>query len=175
MKFSVKSAAMSVLSVLVVAPALLAAGSASAQTVRGMEGSYLGGGASVGLNGEVGSNDANFGGNVQGRFDIPQAPVSLRGAALITGNSVNLVPTVTVDLGVAPNTNVYLGGGYSFATNEGKPSALGNQNAAVLTAGVETAVHRNIALYSDVKVALDGVAASNKTPVSVQVGAAYRF
>jgi hypothetical protein len=175
MKFSVKSAAMSVLSVLVVAPALLAAGSASAQTVRGMEGSYLGGGASVGLNGEVGSNDANFGGNVQGRFDIPQAPVSLRGAALITGNSVNLVPTVTVDLGVAPNTNVYLGGGYSFATNEGKPSALGNQNSAVLTAGVETAVHRNIALYSDVKVALDGVAASNKTPVSVQVGAAYRF
>jgi outer membrane autotransporter protein len=175
MKFSVKSAAMSILSVLVVAPALLAAGSASAQTVRGMEGSYLGGGASVGLNGESDSNDANFGGNVQGRFDIPQAPVSVRGAALITGNSVNLVPTVTVDLGVAPNTNVYLGGGYSFATNEGATSALGNKNSAVLTAGVETAVRRNIALYSDVKVALDGVADSNKTPVSVQVGAAYRF
>jgi opacity protein-like surface antigen len=178
MKFSVKSAAMSILSVLVVAPAFLAAGSASAQTAqtaRGMEGSYLGGGASVGLNGESDSNDANFGGNVQGRFDIPQAPVSLRGAALITGKSVNLVPTVTVDLGVAPNTNVYLGGGYSFATNEGATSALGNQNAAVLTAGVETAVRRNIALYSDVKVALDGVADSNKTPVSVQVGAAYRF
>jgi outer membrane autotransporter protein len=175
MKFSVKSAAMSILSVLVVAPALLAANSASAQTVRGMEGSYLGGGASVGLNGESDSNDANFGGNVQGRFDIPQAPVSVRGAALITGNSVNLVPTVTVDLGVAPNTNVYLGGGYSFATNEGATSALGNKNSAVLTAGVETAVRRNIALYSDVKVALDGVANSNKTPVSVQVGAAYRF
>jgi outer membrane autotransporter protein len=175
MKFSVKSAAMSILSVLVVAPALLAAGSASAQAVRGMEGSYLGGGASVGLNGESDSNDANFGGNVQGRFDIPQAPVSVRGAALITGNSVNLVPTVTVDLGVAPNTNLYLGGGYSFATNEGATSALGNKNSAVLTAGVETAVRRNIALYSDVKVALDGVADSNKTPVSVQVGAAYRF
>ena len=175
MKFSVKSAAMSVLSVLVVAPALLAAGSASAQTVRGMEGSYLGGGASVGLNSEVDGNNANFGGNVQGRFDIPQAPVSLRGAALITGSSVNLVPTVTVDLGVAPNTNLYLGGGYSFATNEGSTSALGNQNSAVLTAGVETAVRRNIALYSDVKVALNGIADSNKTPVSVQVGAAYRF
>ena len=74
MKFSVKSAAMSVLSVLVVAPALLTAGSASAQTVRGMTGSYLGGGATVGLNGEVGNNDANFGGNVQGRYALTQAP-----------------------------------------------------------------------------------------------------
>jgi len=175
MKFSVKSAAMSVLSVLVVAPALLAAGSASAQTVRGMEGSYLGGGASVGLSGEVGNNDANFGGHVQGRYDIPQAPVSLRGAALITGDNVNLVPTVTFDLGVAPNTNVYLGAGYAFSTNEGNTSALGNQNAPVLTAGVEAAVQRNIALYSDVKVAIDGVANSDKTPVSIQVGAAYRF
>jgi len=175
MKFSVKSAAMSVLSGWVVAPALLTAGSATGQTVRGMTGSYLGGGATVGLNGEVGNNDANFGGNVQGRYALTQAPVSLRGAALITSDNVNLVPTVTYDLGVAPNTNVYLGGGYSFATDEGKTSALGNQNAAVLTAGVETAVQRNIALYSDVKVAIDGVSNSNKTPVSIQVGAAYRF
>lgn len=175
MKFSVKSAALSLLSVLAVAPALMAADGASAQTVRGMDGSYLGGGVSIGLNSEVGSNDANFGGNVQGRFDVPQGPVSLRGAALINSNSVNLVPTVTVDFGVAPNTNLYLGGGYSFATNEGETSALGNQNSAVLTAGVETAVRRNVALYSDVKVALDGVADSDKTPVSVQLGAAYRF
>jgi hypothetical protein len=176
MKFSIKSAAMSALSVLVVAPALLAANSASAQTAaRGMSGSYLGGGATVGLNGEVGNNDANIGGNIQGRFAIPQAPISVRGAALINGDSVNLVPTVTVDLGVAPNTNIYLGAGYNFNTNEGATSSLGNQNSAVVTAGVETAVQRNIALYSDVKVAIDGVAASNKTPVSVQVGAAYRF
>jgi Outer membrane protein beta-barrel domain len=176
MKFSIKSAAMSALSVLVVAPALLAANSASAQTAaRGMTGSYLGGGATVGLNGEVGNNDANVGGNIQGRYAVPGAPVSVRGAALINGDSVNLVPTVTVDLGVAPNTNVYLGAGYNFNTNAGVTSSLGNQNSAVVTAGVETAVQRNIALYSDVKVGIDGVANSNKTPVSIQVGAAYRF
>jgi hypothetical protein len=176
MKFSIKSAAMSALSVLVVAPTLLAANSASAQTAaRGMAGSYLGGGASVGFNGEIGNNDANVGGNIQGRFAVPGAPVSVRGAALINGDSVNLIPTVTVDLGVAPNTNIYLGAGYNFNTNEGATSSLGNQNSAVVTAGVETAVQRNIALYSDVKVGIDGVAASNKTPVSVQVGAAYRF
>jgi Outer membrane protein beta-barrel domain len=176
MKFSVKSAAISALSVLVVAPALLAANSASAQTAaRGMSGSYLGGGASVGLNGEVGNNDANFGGHVQGRYAIPLSPVSVRGTAIVNSDNVNLVPTLTVDLGVAPNTNVYLGAGYNFNTDEGTTSSLGDQNAPVVTAGVETAVQRNIALYSDVKVAIDGVANSNKTPVSIQVGAAYRF
>jgi outer membrane autotransporter protein len=181
MKFNLKSASLSALSVLAVlgsaiAPALFAANSASAQTApRGMEGSYLGGGASVGLSGDALDNDANFGGHVQGRLDIPQAPVSLRGAALISGDNVALVPTVTADIGVARNTNLYLGAGYSFLTDEGATSALGNQNAVVLTAGVETAVHRNIAIYSDVKVALDGVQGSDKTPVSVQVGAAYKF
>jgi outer membrane autotransporter protein len=176
MKFNLKSASLSALSVLAIAPALFAANSASAQTApRGMEGSYLGGGASVGFSGDALDNDANFGGNVQGRLDIPQAPVSVRGAALITGDNVSLVPTVTADIGVARNTNLYLGAGYSFLTNEGSTSALGNQNAVVLTAGVETAVQRNIALYSDVKVAIDGVQGSDKTPVSVQVGAAYKF
>jgi hypothetical protein len=175
MKFSIKTVALSVLSALVVAPALLTAGNASAQTVRGMGSSYLGGGAVVGLNNEVGSNDANFGGHVQGRYAVRQAPVSLRGTAIVTGHNVNLVPTVTVDLGIAPNTNAYFGGGYNFMTNEGRTSALGNQNAPVVTAGVETSVNRNVALYSDVKVAIDGVANSNKTPVSLQVGAAYEF
>jgi Outer membrane protein beta-barrel domain len=176
MKFNLKSASLSALSVLAIAPALLSANGASAQTApRGMEGSYLGGGASVGFSNDVLDNDANVGGHVQGRVDIPDAPLSVRGAALINGDNVSLVPTVTADIGVARNTNLYVGAGYSFLTEEGATSMLGNQNAVVLTAGVETAVQRNIALYSDVKVALDGVENSDKTPVSVQVGAAYRF
>jgi hypothetical protein len=181
MKFNLKSASLSALSVLAVlgsavAPTLLSANSASAQTApRGMEGSYLGGGASVGFSNDALDNDANVGGHVQGRVDIPDAPISVRGAALINGDNVSLVPTVTADIGVARNTNLYVGAGYSFLTDEGATSMLGNQNAVVLTTGVETAVQRNIVLYSDVKVALDGVENSDKTPVSVQVGAAYRF
>ncbi|MCU0570753.1 MAG: porin family protein [Oculatellaceae cyanobacterium Prado106] len=174
MKLNLKAAA---LSVLAIAPVFLSAGIASAQTqpaTRGMEGSYLGGGASVGFSGDAVDNDANVGGHVQGRLDIPDAPVSVRGSALIQ-DSVALVPTVTFDLGVARNTNLYLGAGYSFVTDEGKTSLLGNQNSVVLNAGVETAVHRNVAIYSDVKVGLDGVENSNRTPVAVQVGAAYRF
>lgn len=175
MKFSLKSAAIfSALSVLVASPFVLA-GSASAQPIptRGMEGSYLGGGLSVGVNSP--DDDATVGGNVQARLDAPQAPVSLRGAALIGDGGVALVPTLTYDAAIAPNTNLYAGAGYSFVTDEGNASPLGNKDSVVLTAGVETAVQRNIALYGDVKVGLDAFQANNDAAVSLQLGGAYRF
>jgi hypothetical protein len=169
MKFSLKAAIVSTLSVLVASP-LMMAGSASAQTVNGMSGSYIGGGVSAGV-----SNDTTVGGNVQVRLNSSEAPVSLRGAALITGDSTAIVPTVTYDAAIAPNTNLYFGGGYSLVTDKGATSPLGNKDAFVLTAGVETAVQRHITLYSDVKVGLDAFENSNDAAVALQAGAAYRF
>jgi Outer membrane protein beta-barrel domain len=175
MKFSIKSAAIfSALSLLVVSP-FAVAGSASAQQIstRGMEGSYLGGGVSVGVNNP--NDDATVGGNVQVRLDAPQAPVSLRGAALIGGDSTAIMPTLTYDAAIARNTNLYGGVGYSFVTDKGNTSPLGDKNSVVLTAGVETAVQRNIALYGDVKVGLDAFQNSNDAAVSTQLGVGYRF
>jgi hypothetical protein len=168
--------ALSLLSVLTVSPALLTARSASAQPIpeRGMSGSYLGGGVSVGV-GNPDDNDAVFGGNIQGRLDSPRLPVSLRGAALINGDNAALIPLVTYDIGVAPNTNLYVGGGYSFTVNNDRPSPLGDQSAPVITAGIETAVQRNLALYGDAKIGIDAYRDSNNTAASFQVGAAYRF
>jgi hypothetical protein len=168
-------AALSILSLLTVSPAFLSAGSASAQVpARGMEGSYLGGGLSVGVT-NPDDNDAILGGNVQGRLDSSRLPLSLRVAALFNGDNAALMPLVTYDIGVAPNTNLYVGGGYSFVVDGGDPSPLGNQNAPVITAGVETAVQRNLVLYSDAKVGIDAFEDSSDAAVSLQVGAAYRF
>ncbi|MBF2046216.1 MAG: outer membrane beta-barrel protein [Elainella sp. C42_A2020_010] len=170
-----KFAALSFLSLLTVAPTVLSGQPASAQAVipRGMDGSYLGGGVSVGVS-NPDDDDAILGGNVQGRLDLPTVPISVRGAALFNGDNAALMPLVTYDLGVAPNTNLYVGGGYSFTVND-DASPLGNQNAPVITAGVETAIQRNLALYGDAKVGIDAFKDSNDTAVSVQVGAAYRF
>ena len=174
MKRNLKIAAISLLSLLTISP-LLAAQSASAQTQpRGMSGSYLGAGLSVGIN-NPDNNDAILGGNVQGRLDLDRLPISLRGAALFNGDNAALMPLVTYDIGVAPNTNIYVGGGYSFAVNGGDPSPLGNKNAPVITAGVETAVRRNVVLYGDAKVGIDAYKDSNRAATSFQVGAAYRF
>jgi len=171
MKFSLKATIASTLSILIASP-LIMAGSASAQTVRtnGMSGSYIGGGVSAGV-----SNDTTVGGNVQVRLNSSEAPISVRGAALITGDSTAIVPTLTYDAAIAPNTNLYVGGGYSFVTDKGATSPLGDKNAFVLTAGVETAVQRHITLYSDVKVGLDAFENSNDVAVAIQAGAAYRF
>lgn len=165
----------SLLSALVASPIALFAGAASAQPVtNGMTGSYVGGGVSVGI-GQPGDNDAIVGGNVQGRYAVPQTPISVRAAALIGGNSTALMPLVTYDAPVARNTNLYLGGGYSFVTDQGHASPLGDRNAPVIVAGLETAVRPNVALYGDVKLGINGYQNSNNQPVSFQLGGAYRF
>lgn len=173
MKFNLRIAALSALSLLTISPVLFSSSSASAQTVeRGMTGSYLGGGVSVG----VGDDDATLGGNIQGRLAPSETrlPISVRGAALINGDNVALMPLITYDIGVAPNTNLYLGGGYSFTVND-EASPLGDKDAPVLTAGVETAVRRNVVVYGDAKVGIDAYEDSNSAAASFQVGVGYRF
>ena len=175
MKLSLKTiATVSLFSAFAVLPVLFSAESASAQVARGMDGSYLGAGVSVGATNS--DDDQVLGGNVQGRLDIQELPVSLRAAYLFNGDNSALMPILSYDIGVAPNTNVYVGGGYSFVLgNEVNASPLGNQNAPFVTLGAETAVQRNVALYGDVKVGFDAYRNSSDTAVSVQVGGAYRF
>lgn len=174
MKLNLKMIALAV-SVLTISPVMLSAGKASAQTAqpRGMDGSYLGGGLSLGV-GNPDDNDAILGGNVQGRLDSTRLPVSLRGAALFNGDNAALMPLVTYDIGIARNTNLYVGGGYSFTVND-DTSPLGDKDAPVITAGIESAVQRNVAVYGDAKVGIDAFKDSNNAAASFQVGAAYRF
>ncbi|MBE9098090.1 hypothetical protein [Vacuolonema iberomarrocanum] len=156
-------------------PTFLLADAASAQPLlRGMDGNYIGAGIAAGVT-EDESGDSSFGGNIQGRADIPLAPVSIRGAALIGEDGAALMPIVTYDVPIAPRTNLYLGGGYSFVTDEGSNTPLGDQSAPVLTAGAETAVTNNIVVYGDAKVGIDAYEDSNDAAVSLQLGAAFRF
>jgi len=173
MKRSLRSIAkLSIFSAFTVSAVLLTAEMASAQ-VRGMDGSYLGGGVSVGITDNDDSSD--FGGNIQGRWDTPELPLSLRGSFLFNGDNSAIMPIVTYDVGVAPNTNVYVGGGYSFVLgNSSESSLLGNQDAPVVTVGVESAVRRNVVLYGDAKLGIDAQEDSGSA-ASLQVGAAYRF
>jgi opacity protein-like surface antigen len=178
---NLKTVAFSLLSLLAVSPVVLSASAASAQPLRqaqlqpgdGMTGSYLGAGVSVGV-GNPDDNDAILGGNVQGRLTGRNLPLSLRGSVLFNDQNVALIPTVTYDVGIAPNTNLYVGGGYSFTTNDRHASPLGDQDAPVVTAGVETAVRPNLVLYGDTKVGINAYKNDN-TAVSFQVGAGYRF
>lgn len=174
--------ALSTLSALALAPVFFPVGKASAQTFNqqptGTDASYLGGGISVGVtNGgsPIYDDDAQFGGNVQGRFAIPNTPVSARGALLFGGDTVAVMPIISYDVPVNNNTNVYLGAGYSFVGDEGESTPLGNKDAVVLTTGVESQVTDKVVVYGDVKLGIDAYENSSASAASIQAGAAYRF
>jgi hypothetical protein len=164
-----------VTSTLVAASILLSASIANAQP-KGMNDNYIGVGISAGTTHSIRKNDdAVVGGNVQGRFAVPKTPVSVRGAVLFGGDSVAIAPTVTYDLPIAKNTNLYAGAGYSFITSEGYKTQLGDRDAAVVTAGVESKVSRNVIVYGDAKWAIDAYENSNGDALSLQTGVGLRF
>ncbi|MDR9897219.1 hypothetical protein G7B40_022015 [Aetokthonos hydrillicola Thurmond2011] len=143
---------------------------------RGMNRSYIGAGISAGVTNGGRQNDAALlGGNVQGRYALKNAPVSVRGAVLFGGDSVAIVPTLTYDAAIAKNTNLYLGGGYSFVTDDGQASQLGNKNAPVLTLGAESQVAKNTVIYSDAKFGIDAYKGSDSDALSLQAGVGYSF
>ena len=165
-------------SALAVASVVLSAGIASAQTVQpqGMTGSYLGAGVSAGVTNGGGQDDAAlFGGNIQGRAAIPNVPVSVRGAVLFGGDATAAMPMLTIDTPIAKNTNVYLGGGYSFVTDEGKATQLGNRNAPVVTLGAESEVAKNVIVYGDAKWGINAYKDSSADAISLQTGVGFRF
>ena len=176
MKLSFKTlSTLSALSALVLVPAFLGAGSASAQPVR-FDGSYVGAGISAGVTNGGRNNDAAvLGGNVQGRFAVPNAPVSVRGSVLFTGDNSAVIPSVTYDLPINSKTNLYVGPGYSFVQNNDRSSQIGNKDSAVLTAGVESQVAKGVVVYSDAKYGINAYQGSGAGSLSLQAGVGVQF
>lgn len=174
MKFSTKAAI--ALSFAAMAPAVMLSAPAAAQNQRptGLQGHYLGGGASLGINTEAGFDDLEFGGVVQGRYDIQNVPISVRGSVLFNDQAAALQPVVTYDVATSNKSNVYLGAGASVLLGDGE-SPLGNKTAFMLTAGVEGEVAPNWALFGDVRWGISALENSDGQAVSFQTGAAYRF
>lgn len=178
MKLKLKSLlTLCALSATAIAPFLLSVGSVSAQP-KGTDASYIGAGISAGVtNGgsTIGGDAAEINGNIQGRVAVPKVPVSARGAVIFSNDTSAIIPQVTYDIGVAKNTNVYVGGGYSFVESNGKPTAIGNKNAPVVTIGAESKVTDNIVIYGDAKAGINAYKDSSASSVSFQAGAGFQF
>ena len=176
MKLTLKSVfSITTLAATLIAPVLLSAGNASAQP-KGTDANYVGAGISAGVtNGGQNADAANLGGNIQGRLTTSKAPVSVRGSVLFSEDTSAIMTMVTYDLPVAKNTNVYVGGGYSFVEENGKPTPLGNQDSPVVTVGAESQLGQNLVVYGDTKLGINAYQNSPASAVSVQVGAGVRF
>ncbi|MGG6295909.1 hypothetical protein ACQ4M4_16085 [Leptolyngbya sp. AN02str] len=109
---------------------------------------------------------------IQGRVDLQDSPVSIRGTVVI-GNEVEAVlPTVTYDVPVGRAANVFAGAGYAIV-RPGEQTLLGDRNGLVITAGAETAINRNIVIYGDVR--YRPVNTPGEEPVRAQLGLGHRF
>lgn len=132
------------------------------------------GNASVSAPSSTKENETS-GNSFQGRFDVPNLPLSVRGAAALSGETITIEPIVSYDVPVTNNANVYAGAGYSFVRTNGENTLQGNQDSVVLTTGVEAAVSKNIVIYGDAKLRLNSHDNSDTSPVKLQFGAGYRF
>ncbi len=166
----------SVLSTLVITPLLFAGKASADQTDRGTKANYVGGGFAAGVtNGGQKGDAATFGGNITARVAAPTLPVSARGTILFSDETAAIIPEVSADLPIAKNTNLYGTLGYSFVESQGKPTPLGNQNAVVVGAGVETRVARNFTVYSNAKLGINAYKNSPAQAVSVNGGVGINF
>ncbi len=111
----------------------------------------------------------------QGRLDLPNTPISVRGAVFLGDNSKALVPMLSYDLPVSDFANVYAGAGYALVKTSGEATPLGDRNGIVLTTGAEAAISDGIVIYGDAKLGLNGDSGRGNFPARLQVGAGYRF
>lgn len=182
MKRLIKSATLSALSLVVMGSAVLSNGAANAMDPvtgkAGVRSNYIGATAGGSFNTVNEDGENVFTGGLQGRVTTRDIPVSLRGAALFNEKAAALVPEITYDLAVTDSANLYLGGGYSFITEEDQLTALGNRNAPVVTVGGEMQVRENVVIFGNGKMGIDAynnIDDENEFAFSVQAGAAFSF
>ncbi len=140
-------------------------------------GSYLGVGASFGLNnGNVNAGEsAKTSILLSGRYKFLEVPISIRAQAMI-GSSTAVVPTVSYDIPLNFDTDLYVGAGVALA-NTADTTPVGNKNSFVIQPGVDFAIpNTNFVLFGNVIFAFDAYRnAPGVTATSVQTGLGFRF
>ncbi|NJP11995.1 MAG: hypothetical protein HC866_23080 [Leptolyngbyaceae cyanobacterium RU_5_1] len=125
---------------------------------------------------QTGSAPSSNGGvQFQGRYDLPNSPLSVRGSLYVGDRARAVMPAVTYDVPVAKNTNVYAGAGVSFVkAAAGKSTPLGSQTGVMITTGVESEISKGVIVYGDAKW-LPGNQGSVNEPIRYQLGVGHRF
>lgn len=127
------------------------------------------------FNPDSGVPASSVGAQFQGRYDVPNSPLSVRGSVYFGGNAKAVMPMVTYDVPVGGGTNLYAGAGVAVVnTPAGKATPLGNRTGVVVTTGVEAEISKGIVLYGDAKW-LSGNKGTGTPPLRYQLGVGYRF
>lgn len=132
-------------------------------------GSYVGVGPAVGF-----GDGTQVGGVIAFRYKLLKKPISIRAQALI-GQSTAIVPTVSYDIPLNWQTDVYLGAGIAFAGGD-TPSPVGNKISFALQPGIDYNVpNSNAVIFGNAIIAFDAFTYSSATAISLQGGVGLRF
>ena len=177
MKRFIKSClTISALSSLVIAPAILSAGSASAQPRRSCDYTYVGGGLSGQVtNGGQNNDAANLGGNIQGSLPVGGTPIDVTTKILWNNDATAINPEIAVGTCLGRRTKEYSALGYYFVEEDGESTRLGNNDSVTASVGVESEVKKGIMVYSNATVSLDGFDNTSAMPVNVGGGVGFNF
>lgn len=138
-------------------------------------GSYIGAGGSLGLSDDDNGDGDGLGLVVSGRYKLFAIPVSLRGQAFLFNGDVALVPTVSYDIPLSFQTDVYIGAGVSLPTGD-DASPVGDQTAFVIQPGIDFAIPRsNLVVFGNAIFAFDAFDDGGGTATAIQAGVGWNF
>jgi hypothetical protein len=147
---------------------------ASPARAQAAYGSYVGLGAGFGLTSDANGDGADVSMVVAGRYKFLKIPMSVRGQLFLFGGSTAFVPTVSYDIPLNFQTDLYIGAGVSFAGG-GKPSPVGDQTAFVIQPGVDYAFPNSpVMVFGNAVIAINGYREGG-TAAAIQGGVGYRF
>ena len=138
-------------------------------------GSYLGAAASFGLTSDNLDQGQQVGAGIAVRYKLLKIPISLRTQALIGDRGTAVVPTISYDIPLSWQTDLYLGVGASFASGT-RPSPVGDQTSFALQPGIDIAIPKtSLVIFTNAIIAFDAYRRGGGTAVSLQAGLGLRF
>lgn len=140
---------------------------ASAQAAYG---SYVGIGPSFGLT-STENEGRKTSAVVAGRYKLLRAPISVRGQVLV-GDGVAIVPTVSYDVPLNWQTDVYIGAGASIPIGN---TPVGDKTSFAIQPGIDYALpNSDLVLFGNAIIAFDGYKRGGAA-ASLQGGVGIRF
>jgi len=141
-------------------------------------GSYVGVGGSFGLTEGVNRNglteDRQNAVVVAARYKLLRYPISLRAQGIFSADGSAVVPTVSYDIPLTWQADVYLGAGGSFVMSGKTP--VGDQSSFAIQPGIDYSVpNSRLVVFGNAIFSFDAYENDNKTAVSLQGGLGLRF
>lgn len=137
-------------------------------------GSYIGVGPTIGLSSDGDGHGQQIGGSIAVRYKLLEVPLSLRVQGLI-GSGTSIVPTVSYDIPIGWQTDIYLGAGMAFSSGK-SPSPVGDKTSFVLQPGIDYMIpSSNLALYGNAIISFDAYEKGGGTAFSLQSGLGLKF